>query len=130
MWIRALDLVGGGGGLPSYLSISNLTIDTDAESIEIDYDTTKTPIFIVATDSDPDTERRAYSVLGLSAQKKNTDDTFICYQCANNYQGAVAGGPYGTCSLDPVTGKVTLTGRGGSYLWRTGRTYRIVIIYE
>lgn len=119
-----------GGGLPSYMSVSDLTINADAESIEFNYDATKTPLFIVATDSDPDTESRGYSVLGISAQKKNTDDTFICYQYANNYQGAVAGGTYGTCVLDSNTGKVTLTGRGGSYLWRAGRTYRIVIIYE
>lgn len=118
-----------GGGLPSYMSISEQTPESNTQTISFSYDPTKTVLQAICYNiSNPDTTGYITNYLGFV--KSYSADSYTPLYIANSSSGSSAPSlQYGTISFDAENSLITITTRGGNYLFRGGKTYRIIIIY-
>lgn len=117
-------------GLPSYMSITDITVQSDSETIDVPYDSSREvfSVMLYNTNFNENTDR---TITGEWIKKKTLKDSGT-----DDYMGAssmVAGSNdtlalYGTPTWDAVNGVVTILGRAGRY-FRANKTYRAIIIY-
>ena len=118
-----------GGGLPSYMTILEQTAQSNTESLSFSYDPTKTVLEVICYNrTNPDTT--GYNTNILAFFKNYSNDNYIAfYLGAGSGGGSAASLQYGSITFDTENSSITINSRGGNYQFKSGKNYRIVIIY-
>lgn len=124
---------GTGGGLP-YVFVKDVTVTQDTENLVIDvsdFDFSKTVIALACYDSDR-SESTAYTMTSMWYLKLTTGTNFGSLATCTDYQGTDTANPnwFRGVTFDDVNKQITIVSRTERYLWRAGRTYRVLIISE
>lgn len=123
----------GGGGLP-YVFVKDVIVTQDSENLVIDvsdFDFSKTVIALACYDLDR-SESTVYTMTSMWYLKLTTGTNFGSLATCTDYQGndAANAGWYRGVTFDDTNKQITIVSRAERYLWRAGRTYRVLIISE
>ena len=103
------------------------TIEEDTETLVVPYDNTKTVWYLLCYNLDP-SEATRYTAVSTVAQKVST--SYTRYSTFTTNTGAMSSSAtYGGITIDDENAQITIANRGGSTLFRQGKTYRVIIIY-
>lgn len=123
----------GSSGFPSNMYYEEGTLYSDTDTIRLYHNKGKVPVVAIAVATNPTISKIAYSQMLHIALKNNVQDSvdYLKAQTYNNYQGrisAITNSNIGAFSADETT--ASFGARGGSYLWKTGVTYSIILLFE
>ena len=129
-YASAVVTVSGGGY--SYISSQDITISENSLTFEADYDPTKVVEGIMVYNLDR-TETQRDTAIGIAYTNYSVGSpTNYGLRIYSDYQGATRAtiNSFVDPVFDSTTGKVTIAiGSSGNTVWRTGRTYRVIIMY-
>ena len=125
-------VVTGSGGY-SYITSEDVTISENSLTFEADYDPTKVVEGIMVYNLDR-TESQRDTAIGIAYTNYNVNSpTNYGLRIYSDYQGntRIVTNSYVDPTFDSTTGKVTIAiGASGNTVWRAGRTYRVIIMYD
>ena len=118
------------GGLPAWLDYVDVTPLTDTDTITVSYDNTKTLLnaLIYMNTASYSSAYIQTSMLGHKKTNGGAND-IIRLATTTGFNGDDALSNYGSITVDDVNGTVTFVGRGGSYVFKNGQSYRVLLIY-
>lgn len=119
------------GGLPSYMSIHEQTLEANSPTLTVPYDSTRQPIVIACycTDTSSQTYKATVQLWRLSYTSGN-GIRWAGYTNNGNPPSDTSTGSYGSVVFDDENETVTFSLREGSYAFKRGVMYRTIIIYE
>lgn len=130
----SVNVSGGGGGLPSDMQIVNVSVTEDVTGITISYDNTRSVAMIFVI---PDIlQGVAYEITFMMAKMNFYTGAAALDQVYGtlfnyNYSGEQ---PYqntnmGSVTVDSTNATITINGKGSNYKFKSGDTFRVLIVY-
>ena len=120
-----------GGGLPSNISIGEITPESNTDTIYIPYDPTKgtvTEVFIF--DKSSNTPSANYAWIGIAGIRQRSASNFLRIGWTNSSDGTLATASYGSITDDEENQRIVAVSRGGNYTWRSSLTYAYYLYYQ
>ena len=113
--------------VPATWSISDYTMEEDSETLVIPYDSTKTVKYLLCYNTNMSENTRYSAVSNEHSRVGSGYTTAITF--TNNGGSMASSYQYGGISIDSENAQITLTNRGSVGLFRTGMTYKVLIVY-
>ena len=117
--------------LPSNISIGEVTVESNTDTLYIPYDSTKgtvTEVFVF--DKNSNTPSANYAWIGIAGVRQRSADNFLRIGYNNSSEGVLATAAYGSITDDTENHRMVVTSRGGNYTWRASLTYAYYLFYQ
>lgn len=128
----AVSVSGGGGGLPSNITMQIVNVATDTETIEVTYDPTKTVGLVIAVPSA--LQLSAYEqtfIVGktsfFSGDFSQLFGTYVNYNHTGEQSGT--GSNAGSFTFDSTNGIITIGTKSSTYHFKAGDSFVVFIVY-
>jgi len=128
----SVNVSGGGGGLPSNITMTTVNISSDVISFDVSYDKTKTVEMVLAVPLALQGDKYEQTFLMgkmnfINGNFEQIYGTVINYNATSETGNTNANA--GAFTFDSTNGLITLTTKSSSYTFKAGDTYAVFIVY-
>lgn len=127
-----VNVSGGGGGLPSNMTMQTVNVTADTETIEVSYDPTKTVGLVIAVPTALQLSAYEYTFIVGKRNFFNSNfdqlyGTYVNYNHTGEQNGT--GTNAGNFTFDSTNGIITIGTKSSTYHFKTGDSFVVFIAY-
>lgn len=118
---------------PEWFDYIDITMTEDSYSVVVPYDKTRVLLNTMIYLNDFPTQRAYTETALLVHRRMHNPEGEVLYSKSHHvadYKGRDNVDSYGSFEVDEDAGTVTFNARGGNYVFRSGKHYRVVLLYQ